>query len=945
MVSLDKIIISNNQPVGSNSLWIKPNPQKNGLTQMSFYVPYDKNKYTEVVSGGTSDGSGAALDFNKLDFDYSSEDKKIKFTFPTSKTTTKDFEIDCTDFIKDGMVNDVQFSEETGKISITFNTDSGKDSIELDAYRMFKLLSGKDSDTISVVIDNNKVSANIKNSSISEELLDESVKNSIKNAYEVIEFEDPNMEKLLLDNNIGGSIIPNKITYYEASQVSELPVMTSPLPISFNELQYFTGLTIFPNLSSINSLQEITVAVNTPGHFYRYYKGHKVTCNNITVTSNLYLTESGYEIILNNCIVGSSVFNSCANLKVTLNNCTIAASHVFNSCNNCIIIVKGSITINSHYLSNRDSNTFYIQDNLYNDFIQKASTWYISGTKKKLSEYYDKVQISEGTEEGTIHVSGERGLSKDVKVTGWDELKESSKIPYITPVSTVSTYSKEVSTDLDGTIELEDHLLDPKKLIDFRFKAKDDQGLFHEILINHSISSEGFVKWDLLKAYSRGDNATILLTGESLVPTSLEEELMNVFAYGIEWEVGTESTISPRRIGNLELHKSLPVQSKMRGCIWTKDDGIKYYLNPDNWLYKADGSLAVLTGEDGDVCVHIPTFYGRVVTKKNIRQIWISEYRISENWIMLPSMVIGAFRNMLIGDKLRSIISPMYRGGTGSTAYDTTWGLSTYGKPKTYLTLPVARQYARNNNMEILNYEYYKWIFCWLPSIEYCTFSLHADFVDSLKDGYKQGGLGKGLSSGSGWNQLPLVPNGFGIGNILTSRNILPLQSKFANVHKGNYSFACPIISTDVGFTLSKDSTISSYRGLLDVNGDVWYILEGLTNVGLSIYSTTDSSKYEICDKSSAGLDYIGNLPGIYEVGVYTHFYNSIQNQTLELFPESMNASGDKHFCSKANYATPGFNGSLLDNSTEFASVFTGGLYFSRDRTFGNYSTVSYQLI
>ena len=141
MVSLDKIIISDNQPIGSNSLWIKPILQKNGVTQMAFYVPYDKNKYTKVVGGGTmSDNGGVALDFDKLNLEYDSEDKKIKFTFPTSKTTTKDFEIDCTDFIKDGMVSDVQFSEETGKITIVFNTDSGKDSIELDAYKMFKLL-------------------------------------------------------------------------------------------------------------------------------------------------------------------------------------------------------------------------------------------------------------------------------------------------------------------------------------------------------------------------------------------------------------------------------------------------------------------------------------------------------------------------------------------------------------------------------------------------------------------------------------------------------------------------------------------------------------------------------------------------------------------------------------------------------------------------------------
>ena len=417
---------------------------------MAFYVPYDKNKYTEVVGGSTvSNSGGVALDFDKLNLEYDSEDKKIKFTFPTSETTTKDFEIDCTDFIKDGMVSDVQFSEETGKITIVFNTDSGKDSIELDAYKMFKLLLGKNTDTINLTIDNNEISASIKSNSISEELLDESVKNNIKNAYSVIEFEDTNMEKLLLDNNIGGHIISNKITYYEAAQTLTLPTMISSSPITFNELQYFTGLTTFPDLSKISSLSEITVAVNLPSFFYRYYKGHKVTCNNITLTSNMYLSDADREIILNNCTTGSNTFNACANLKVTLNNCTIKYDHCFNSCANCIIIVKGSINILENYLSNSNNNVFYIQDSLYTTFLQKVEGKYVSGIKRKLSEYYDKVQISEGNEEGTIHIEGEKGLSKDVKVTGWDDLVDSigSSVNETVKVMTLADYNNLESVD------------------------------------------------------------------------------------------------------------------------------------------------------------------------------------------------------------------------------------------------------------------------------------------------------------------------------------------------------------------------------------------------------------------------------------------------------------------------------------------------------------------
>lgn len=41
-------------------------------------------------------------------------------------------EIDASDFIKDGMISDVKFSTETKHVTITFNTDAGKDAIDVD---------------------------------------------------------------------------------------------------------------------------------------------------------------------------------------------------------------------------------------------------------------------------------------------------------------------------------------------------------------------------------------------------------------------------------------------------------------------------------------------------------------------------------------------------------------------------------------------------------------------------------------------------------------------------------------------------------------------------------------------------------------------------------------------------------------------------------------------
>ena len=57
------------------------------------------------------------------------------------------------------------------------------------------------------------------------------------------------------------------------------------------------------------------------------------------------------------------------------------------------------------------------------------------------------------------------------------------------------------------------------------------------------------------------------------------------YAYGVLIDF-TEGKSSPDlvRIGNMELHRTLPVQSQYKGCIWDYSNReILYYLNPENW--------------------------------------------------------------------------------------------------------------------------------------------------------------------------------------------------------------------------------------------------------------------------------------------------------------------------------------------------------------------------
>lgn len=59
-----------------------------------------------------------------------------------------------------------------------------------------------------------------------------------------------------------------------------------------------------------------------------------------------------------------------------------------------------------------------------------------------------------------------------------------------------------------------------------------------------------------------------------------------LLAYGVEWK---DNVADPHltRIGNMSLHKTLPIQSQLKGCIAQKDKVI-YWLAEDDWRFRKD---------------------------------------------------------------------------------------------------------------------------------------------------------------------------------------------------------------------------------------------------------------------------------------------------------------------------------------------------------------------
>lgn len=237
-------------------------------------------------------------------------------------------------------------------------------------------------------------------------------------------------------------------------------------------------------------------------------------------------------------------------------------------------------------------------------------------------------------------------------------------------------------------------------------------------------------------------------------------------AYGVEWSTAVSST-AKTRIGNTALHKSLPIQNRLRGCLLNDNGEVVEYLNPTNW------NAHTLDGTRGQVMVEIPQHYRKFETVGTTRRCKISEYPLP-GYHLVKKMYISAYEATVQRStrKLCSVMSSDadYRGGNNNTAWDGTYR-SLLGRPATVISRTIFRAYARKRKTSTKewncqDYNAYKAVF-WLYVVEYANSNCQLAF-NGAKDsnGYAQGGLGNGVTtiSGTQWNgynsYYPFVPCG-----------------------------------------------------------------------------------------------------------------------------------------------------------------------------------------
>lgn len=329
-------------------------------------------------------------------------------------------------------------------------------------------------------------------------------------------------------------------------------------------------------------------------------------------------------------------------------------------------------------------------------------------------------------------------------------------------------------------------------------------------------------------------------------------DLEERYAYGVEWDTASSSPDGVR-VGNMQLHRELPVQSKMRRCLLDRDGGVKEYL--DNELSWGGSYL------DYAVMTEIPEhwyklYFNGTKFRKMLSEIPLPGYKhVDKFYISTYEARMYRTDNLLCSaagaSKLSDPNSTNFRGGDNTAEWDDTYR-SLLGRPVTNLTRDQFRQAARKrgSGWEMYTYNAHKILF-WLFAVEYATLDSQKPF-NAQKDanGFAQGGLGPGPTQMTDWTNFnkinPLIPCGY--------------TNEFGN-GSGEKAYVVKNASGGTHATLMANR----YRGIENPFGHIWKYTDGANiqvttgDAGLSILWTTDDPS-NFSDTSYTGYNKKGNI-------------------------------------------------------------------------------------
>lgn len=307
----------------------------------------------------------------------------------------------------------------------------------------------------------------------------------------------------------------------------------------------------------------------------------------------------------------------------------------------------------------------------------------------------------------------------------------------------------------------------------------------------------------------------------------------NELWYGVKFDLANSSSPDGVRTGNMEMHRTLPIQSKMRGCTINNDDNTKRYLKADDWTKWEDGSTVIVDSNNftPDYFIEIPEHYRLLVaTPDNTVEIRMSEYNLP-GYTKVEKKYIGAYEGYIDDSTtLRSLGGIVRR-------------IPAVNNTREQLQI-LTRKNNRTNNWNIYTYDAHRDL-TWLFVVEYATLNSQKAFNASLTaEGYHQGGLGDGVTSGT------VTVNG------ATTYSFVPCgTTNSLGNGTGIIEYTHTNTNAEGTSTGTKVVNVPRYRGIENPFGHVW------KNVIDVVVAGTDNSVYICKDYTKFGTFEGGTNP------------------------------------------------------------------------------------
>lgn len=481
----------------------------------------------------------------------------------------------------------------------------------------------------------------------------------------------------------------------------------------------------------------------------------------------------------------------------------------------------------------------------------------VSNSKYEIADYWLTEPISKGTQV-TLTIFGELGDDKEM----FTIYNSTGAVGSMAQFSKTDFVNGKASKTFKWITNIGDAVADNTHMVVFSSpKTGTSISTIHKIKLEYGdISTEWSPAWEDIP--------------------DIEER----YAYGVEWDMASSSP-DGKRVGNMQLHRELPVQSKMRRCLLDRDGGVKEYLDnefswggsyldyavmtemPEHWykLYFNGTKFRMMLSE-----IPLPGY-------KHVDKFYISTYeaRMYRTDNLLCSAA-GA-------SKLSDSNSINFRGGDNTAEWDDTYR-SLLGCPVTNLTRDQFRQAARKrgSGWEMYTYGAHKTLF-WLFAVEYATLNSQKPF-NAQKDanGFSQGGLGPGPTQMMDWtnfnNANPLIPCGY--------------TNEFGN-GSGEKAYVVKNASGGTHATLM----VNRYRGIENPFGHIWKYTDGANiqvttgDNGLSIlWTTADPSNFS--DSSYVGYDKKGNI-----CRVNGYAKNTLLGEDGDIIATEIGGSSSTYWC------------------------------------------------